>query len=92
MDDHNSTISINNRQKIYWACRRGMLELDVILNKFLEGAYADLPDAEKELFIKLLAQTDPDLFSWLLGHDEPSDPTLKHIVIKVRDYVRGHHT
>ena len=91
MDDHNSTISINNKQKIYWACRRGMLELDVILNKFLEGAYDALTDAEKTLFIKLLAQTDPDLFSWLLGQDEPEDPKLQEIVTKVRAYVRGHH-
>ena len=91
MADHNSIISINNIQKIYWACRRGMLELDVILCKFLDGAYVSLPDTEKELFIKLLAQDDPDLFNWLLGHEEPTDPELQIIVKKVRDYLRGHH-
>ena len=40
--------------RLRWSCRRGMLELDVLLGNFLEEAYFGLTPSEQELFVKLL--------------------------------------
>ena len=66
--------------KLRWACRRGMLELDVILGNFLNEAYPALSEEDKERFVELLNCTDPELFAWLMGHEHPKDPDLSKIV------------
>jgi len=52
--------------RLRWQCRRGMLELDLILNLFLEQAYLNLTDFEQKTFQDLLAFPDPTLYMWLL--------------------------
>lgn len=52
-----------------WQCRRGMLELDVIFNRFLESGYGKLSAEQREQFAVLLQEPDPDLFAWLMGYD-----------------------
>lgn len=63
---------IDNLPKLRWACRRGMLELDVLLGNFLNEAYVDLSNEQKLSFVGLLQTTDPELFSWLLGASTPT--------------------
>ncbi len=72
--------------RLRWQCRRGMLELDLFLNRFLETAYSDLSDKEKKLFNQLLACTDQDLFEWLTGRCQPEESDLKTIVALVRTH------
>ncbi|ALS97682.1 succinate dehydrogenase assembly factor 2 [Lacimicrobium alkaliphilum] len=67
-----------NRMK--WACRRGMLELDVLLLPFLEQAFDELSDQQKETFERLLTCDDPDLFAWVMGHKQCDDPELAAMV------------
>lgn len=75
--------------RLVWACRRGMLELDLLLNKFLKGAYEGLEDADKALFARLLGCQDPELFQWLLGSEVPVDPDLASMVKRIREYARA---
>ena len=70
--------------KLKWACRRGMLELDVLLGKFLDEHYPSLAFKDKEHFIRLLGQSDTDLFAWLLGKEKPHDEGLASLVNKIR--------
>lgn len=86
--DKNNTNNQLSYTRLRWACRRGMLELDLVLLKFVDGTYNDLTDEDKTLFVKLLECEDPDLFSWLMGQELPSEPDLRTMVIKIRDYVR----
>lgn len=67
--DDNSNI-LNNIPRLQWACRRGMLELDVLLGNFLNEAYPALSTEDKQLFVELLKTEDPSLFAWLMGHEE----------------------
>ena len=67
-------------QRLVWASRRGMLELDLILNPFLEKVYPSLPDEDRQRYWKLLECEDQDLFNWFLNKDEPDDEELKKIV------------
>ncbi|VEC49658.1 YgfY COG2938 [Klebsiella aerogenes] len=61
-------MDINNKARIHWACRRGMRELDISIMPFFEYEYDTLSDADKQLFIRLLENDDPDLFNWLMNH------------------------
>ncbi|MDZ7925046.1 MAG: succinate dehydrogenase assembly factor 2 [Marinagarivorans sp.] len=66
--------------RLKWACRRGMLELDLILMPFLENVYLTLPSDEQALFTALLAEEDQDLFGWLMKHKDAPTPQLQKIV------------
>ena len=77
-----------NKNRLKWACRRGMLELDVLFEPFVEAAFDSLPDAQKLAFMRLLECDDPDLFAWVMGHEECKDPELKHIVEVVVNRVK----
>ncbi|MGL5030225.1 MAG: succinate dehydrogenase assembly factor 2 [Aeromonas sp.] len=64
------------RSRLKWACRRGMLELDVIFMPFYENEFDTLSDADQQTFIRLLQSDDPDLFKWCMGHGVPADPAF----------------
>ncbi|SFN08099.1 antitoxin CptB [Izhakiella capsodis] len=78
-------MDINDKARIHWACRRGMLELDISIMPFFRFEYDGLSDSDKQLFIQLLAHPDPDLFNWLMNHGEPDEPGLKRIVCLIRE-------
>jgi antitoxin CptB len=67
-----------------WACRRGMLELDILLGNFLEKAYIHLPGNEQVLFVNLLKCEDQDLFEWLTGKKIPPDAETVYMINKIR--------
>jgi antitoxin CptB len=77
--------------QLRWSCRRGMLELDVLLGNFLEEAYLTLSPLEKEQFVLLLANTDQDLFTWLTGRVVPTDSVTAKMVKKVRQHAKDRH-
>ncbi|MBB1269831.1 succinate dehydrogenase assembly factor 2 [Shewanella sp. SR44-3] len=77
-------MELMNIARVRWACRRGMLELDVLFQPFVEAHYQDLCEQDKLDFIRLLTCEDPELFAWFMGHEPCPDPALAQIVIKVR--------
>ncbi len=74
-----------DRNRLLWASRRGMLELDLILMPFLEHWYQDLDEEDRARYRKLLEQEDQQMFAWFLHREEPSDPDLQRIVQIVRE-------
>jgi antitoxin CptB len=56
--------------RIRWQCRRGLLELDLILGRFLERELDGLAAAELQLFKELLGEADTRLFAWVMGQEE----------------------
>lgn len=71
------------KNRLKWACRRGMLELDLVLLAFLEQRYDLLPCEQKNDFERLLSCTDPELENWLL-RNTPSEDSFKEIVSAIR--------
>ncbi|MEM9531124.1 MAG: succinate dehydrogenase assembly factor 2 [Pseudomonadota bacterium] len=69
-----------------WRCRRGMLELDVMLTRFLEGRYPKLPAPEQASFRQLLETEDDQLWDWLSGRAAPP-PDLETICAAIRQPV-----
>jgi len=74
-----------DRNRLFWASRRGMLELDLILQPFLEQIYPGLEDADKQRYQRLLDSEDQDLFAWFLRREDPADPEMLKIVQIIRD-------
>ena len=58
--------------KIRWDCRRGMLELDYILQQFLDRGLTDYNREDLLTLQQFLENQDPDLFAWFLGYDKPT--------------------
>jgi antitoxin CptB len=80
--------ALMTKPKLRWACRRGMLELDVLLAPFVEHGYDALTEPEKHIFERLLACDDPDLFAWFMGHAQSQDPQLQALVQVILNRVR----
>jgi antitoxin CptB len=80
--------------QLRWACRRGMLELDVLLGNFLEEAYLSASKKDQKQFVKLLNCNDQELFMWLTGKEIPTQTDLTDIVGKIRHHakIRKHAT
>ena len=66
--------------RLRWHCRRGMLELDVLLIPFLQDRFRDLELADQQRFEKLIECEDQDIFSWVMRNAEPEDGDIKRIV------------
>ena len=75
-----------------WACRRGMLELDVLLGNFLEEAYAHLTIEEQNLFVELLKENDQNLFLWLTGREICQEDQFVTLIQKIRDHAKHRHS
>lgn len=72
-------------QTLRWRCRRGMLELELLLTPFLDHQYSSLSFPHQQDFINLLTLPDPDLYNYLIGA-LLAPPEFKLIVEKIRDY------
>ncbi len=67
-----------------WQCRRGMLELDLFLQRFLLHGYADLNQQQKRDFIEILAFPDQELLEILLGQVSATEQHINEIAEKIR--------
>lgn len=69
-----------------WQCRRGMLELDILLSSFFDKHYLDLSDINKRLFEHLLSYHDHDLYQCLIKRKPVEDPLLQMLIENI---IRG---
>jgi antitoxin CptB len=69
--------------RVRWRCRRGLLELDLLLKGFLERSYDRLGPEERAAFVELLEQPDNDLLDLAMGRTEPA-PRYRSVVEMLR--------
>ena len=74
-----------NKNRLVWASRRGMLELDLILAPFVENVYDSLTEDDQLRFEVLLECEDQTLFMWFMQRDQPTDPNMRRILQIIRD-------
>ncbi|MBQ0795093.1 succinate dehydrogenase assembly factor 2, partial [Zhongshania sp.] len=75
-------------KRIRWACRRGMLELDLVLVPYVEHRFQGLDDESQQRFIRLLESEDTELFAWFLSRSLPEDPELAMIVNDITTFTK----
>ncbi len=66
-------------RKLLWRCRRGMKELDVVLERYARAHLERASEAERQVFARLLDLPDPELAEYFLGHATPDDPDLARL-------------
>jgi antitoxin CptB len=71
--------------KIRWQCRRGTLELDILLEHYLETGYPTADELEKSAFVELLALEDSELLPYLIGDRLPIAENVLALVNKIRN-------
>ncbi len=81
-------ISDHEVNRMRWAARRGMLELDLVLEPFVTARYARLGEVDRERFQRLMACEDQELFAWFLRRERPDDEELAAIVSEILAFTR----
>lgn len=72
------------KEQLRWQCRRGMLELDYVLERYLDRHFDDVTADEQARFRALLATQDPELQVWLLNGDPHPDPRYHPLIHRIR--------
>lgn len=73
-----------NINKLRWRCRRGTLELDLMLLRYLENCYLAAELSEQQTFLRMLELEDTELMRYLMGEQLPNDESLKNLVLAIR--------
>jgi antitoxin CptB len=73
--------------QLRWSCRRGMLELDILLGGFLESGFLQLNQFDQQCFIELLSYEDQELFFWFTARETPPDH-MQDIVQKIKAHAQ----
>lgn len=63
--------------RVRWRCRRGMLELDIVLQRFVDKHYTQLNETELQQFDTLLNLPDNDLWDMITAKKEVGDIKLQ---------------
>ena len=71
-------------KKLRWRCRRGMRELDQLLERWLDRAWRQSPTGERAVFLRLLDTEDDRLWRWFLGHEVPGDVEIAALIELIR--------
>lgn len=70
--------------KLRWRCRRGTLELDLLLTRYLDIAYSSAPSERRQAFWRLLACEDSLLLRLFTSDTQAEDPELRAIIAEIR--------
>jgi antitoxin CptB len=70
--------------RMRWRCRRGMLENDLILTRFLDARGSTISAADVAALDRLLDLADGELWDLIAGRAEPGDVELLPMVAALR--------
>ena len=76
-------------RRLRWHCRRGMKELDVLLERSAQEVLSGASGEERVAFAELLALPDPALARYLLEGEVPAAPHLARLVGRIRALCRS---
>ena len=75
--------------RVVWHSRRGMLELDIVLERFVKQRYPQLSEQDQQVYRRLLDCEDQQLFDWFLKKKPVDDKELAVMVGQILDYQRN---
>lgn len=67
-------------ERVRWRCRRGLLELDLVLQRFVDEYYAKLGDAERRQFETLLDLSDNELWDMITLRKKQENNGLQRVL------------
>jgi len=72
------------QRRLAWRCRRGMLELDIILQKFVNEQFSSLTIDELQVFDEMLDLPDSDFWEKIRDTQEVNNLSLQSVLTKLR--------
>ena len=75
---------IADYSELKWRCRRGMLELDILLNSYLDKNYNTMTQQQGAVFSEVLDYPDQVLFDLLLGNMQSSDTGVNRLISEIQ--------
>jgi antitoxin CptB len=72
------------RERLRWKCRRGLLELDLVFERFFQGEGKALSPGDAAALSELLDQSDNDLWDLVIGRSDRVDARLRGILARLR--------
>ncbi len=70
--------------RLLWRCRRGMLELDLLLQGFVEQGYDGLTVMQQRHFAQMLEMPDQQLLDYLMERLSPREPEVAELIVLIR--------
>ena len=80
----NDVAADRKHERIRWHARRGLLENDLFLTRFLDAHLATMPSAEMVLLEELLRWSDNDLLDVLMERKPCDDPRFQPLVERIK--------
>ena len=71
-------------ERVRWRVRRGLLELDIVLGRFIEVYYEQLDEVEQQTFDTLLDMPDTVLWDMITGRREAAQGEQQALLEKLR--------
>ncbi|HBS26798.1 MAG TPA: succinate dehydrogenase assembly factor 2 family protein [Gammaproteobacteria bacterium] len=79
-----------NRAQILWRCRRGMLELDLLLKPYAEENLAAMSAEQLQLFLVLLEYSDQSLLEILMGRKPAKNTQLTELANTIQNAAKSY--
>ena len=81
----NSEVKKAKARRLAWRCRRGLLELDIVLQRFVALEFTNLSSQELTALDALLALPDNDFWDLLVNEKAViTDKSTKKIILKIK--------
>jgi antitoxin CptB len=75
---------MKNLERIRWRSRRGLLELDIVLGRFIDKYYAQLDEAGQRAFEELLDTPDNPLWDMISCKQESMQENHRALLEMIR--------
>jgi antitoxin CptB len=72
-------------RSLKWRCRRGIREMDLLLQVFMDKYFEKLSTEEIKTFEDLLEQPDLDILDWIMGRSKPPSTAIQSIIDKINN-------
>jgi antitoxin CptB len=76
---------MNDKSRLAWRCRRGMREMDILFEKFVQKEYDRLTREQKQLFDRFLDEPDADIYAWITGKNKPHNEAYNFFIRHLQD-------
>lgn len=87
--DQQALVGTRDLSKLKWRCRRGLLENDLLIERFFARHEASLTELQAEGLRVLMSLADNDLLDLLLARKEPQGDLIRADVVEVLSLIRA---
>ncbi|RLJ65012.1 FAD assembly factor SdhE [Sulfurisoma sediminicola] len=70
--------------RLRWHCRRALLELDIVFQRFWGEVGDDIDESTLDLMEGLLAEEDHDLWELVSGRRQSEDPAQQRLLARLQ--------